>query len=171
MVVTLSLSILHSVSYIVRNFATMSIATKRKHSSEIDEASHLNPRSVCAEIRKLGLSVGEFLLEMVQDEHLTLTQLKAMKERLPAFSSAEWEKVAVVFDLRPTLDKYQLQAFTVPNAYLPPSHTRVMKSAVQWMSAVQWLDVYQDRGSQKREAARVRLMDAVCSFSSYAKEF
>ena len=61
-------------------------------------------------------------------------------------------------------------AYSVPHAYLPPSfHKRVMKDSIQW------LDVYQERGSQKREAARVRLVDAVglthsfwfCKFTTF----
>jgi hypothetical protein len=141
------------------------MSTARKHIGEIDETSSLNPSSVCAEIRKLGLSVGEFLLEMAQDERLTLMQLNAVKDMLPAPASAEWEKVAVTFGLEPTQDKYQLPAFTVPHAYLPPSfHARVMKSAVQW------LDVYQERGAPRREATRVRLMDTVRNFPSYAEK-
>jgi hypothetical protein len=132
---------------------------KRKHVAVVNQTSSLDPRSLCAEIRKLGLSVGEFPLEMAREERLTLTQLKAMKEKLPAFASAEWEKFALAFDLQPTQDKYQLGSFTVPHAYLPPSfHKRVMRDSVQW------LDVYQERGSQKRGAARVRLMDAVRVF-------
>jgi hypothetical protein len=102
-----------------------------------------------------GGSVGEFILDMARNERLTLQDLEALTEKLPAFASAEWEKVALTFGLDPTVDKYQLPPFSIPHAYLPPSfHRRVIKDSIQW------LDVYQER-FQKREAARVRLMDAV----------
>ena len=82
---------------------------------------------------------------------------RGVDEKLPSFPKSEWEKVAHLFGLNPTIDKYQLKPFSTPHAYLPPSfHKRVIKDAIQW------LDVYQERGSPKRETARIRLMDAVC---------
>jgi hypothetical protein len=96
-------------------------------------------------------------LEMAQNERLTPKDLKQLTEKLPSFASADWDNVAVAFGLDPSIDKYQLPPFSIPHANLPPSfHTRVMKNSIQW------LDVYQERGTQKREAARVHLMDAVC---------
>jgi hypothetical protein len=88
---------------------------------------------------------------------LTLTDLQSFNEILPAFPKARWDKVAPKFGLDVSRDIYQLETFTVPHLSLPPSfHKEVMRNSAQW------LDVYQEAGSHSREAARVRLMDAVC---------
>jgi hypothetical protein len=131
--------------------------SKRKKHEEGEDSEEVTAKFVCNLIRtSAGGSVGEFILDMARNESLTLQDLKALTDKLPAFASADWEKVALTFGLDPTVDKYQLPPFSIPHAYLPPSfHRRVMKDSMQW------LDVYQERGSQKREAARVRLMDAV----------
>lgn len=135
----------------------MDTRSKRKH-EEVDDPEEFTAAYVCNLIRQLGnRSVGEFILEMAQSERLTAKDIKAMMEKLPAFASADWETVAVAFGLDPSSNQYHLQPFSTPHARLPPSfHRRVMREAIQW------LDVYQERASQKREAARVRLMDAVC---------
>jgi hypothetical protein len=88
---------------------------------------------------------------------LTATDLQTFSETVPAFSKARWDKVAPKFGLDISRDIYQLETFSVPCLSLPPSfHREVMRNSAQW------LDVYQEAGSHSREAARVRLMDAVC---------
>jgi hypothetical protein len=134
----------------------MASPSKRKL-GEREEPKEFTASFLCNLIRAAaGRSVGESISDMARNECLTLQDLKVFTSKLPAFAGAEWEKVAPTFGLDPSVDKYQLQPFSIPHASLPPSfHRRVMKDSIQW------LDVYQERGSQKREAARVRLMDAV----------
>jgi hypothetical protein len=96
------------------------------------------------------------ILELTRPAGLTLTELKKHKAGAPAFASASWKDVAKQFNLDPSKDLYQLGTFSFPVASLPPSfHREVMKVSAKW------LDVYQERGAHDREAARVRLMDAV----------
>lgn len=61
------------------------------------------------------------------------------------------------FGLEVDKDMTQFKLFTVSRTFLPPSfHREVMKNSA-W-----WLDVYQETGAHtSREAARIRLMDAV----------
>lgn len=127
---------------------------KREH--EDSEPEELTAGFVCYLIQRMtGQSVGEFISDMVKKEVLTPEEVEELTDRLPSLPKSEWEKVALEFDLNPTMDKYQLQPFSIPHAYLPPSfHKRVMRNSIQW------LDVYQERGSSKRDAAHVRLMDA-----------
>jgi hypothetical protein len=54
---------------------------------------------------------------------------------------------------------YQLPTFSFSVTLLPPSfHKELMRESAKW------LDVYRERDTHEREAARVRLMDAVCAF-------
>jgi hypothetical protein len=91
--------------------------------------------------------------------------LQAFSETVPAFNKARWEKIAPQFGLEVDKDMTQLKLFTVSRAFLPPSfHREVMKNSA-W-----WLDVYQETGSHSREAARVRLMDAVSTWSFMVRD-
>jgi hypothetical protein len=114
---------------------------------------------LCNAIRQTGggrEDVGEVILDMMRHENLTLEDLKVLSQKLPSFARAEWKKVAPSLGLDSGFDKYQFKPLSLPHAYLPPLfHKRVMKDSMQW------LDVYRERGIQSREAARVRLMDAV----------
>ena len=98
------------------------------------------------------------ILDLARRAGLTLQELKKHKAGAPSesFSSASWKDVASRFNLDPSKDVHQLPTFSFPVASLPPLfHREVMKASAKW------LDVYQERGAHDREAARVRLMDAV----------
>jgi len=96
------------------------------------------------------------ILDLARRAGLTLKELKRHKAATPSFSNASWKDVAPKFNLDPSKDVHQLPTFSFPVASLPPSfHREVMKASAKW------LDVYQERGAHDREAARVRLMDAV----------
>jgi len=134
----------------------MAEQSEREHEEDLDQ-EEFSARFGANLIRKLtGQGVGEFILDMVQKKKLTLEELEPVLDKLPSSPETEWERVALSFDLNPEIDKYQLRLVAIPNAYLPPSfHERVMKDSIQW------LDVYQERGSPMKKAARLRLMDAV----------
>jgi hypothetical protein len=94
--------------------------------------------------------------EMATRGGLTWVDIKPCKPDLPSFSNAAWKNVAPRFNLDPDKNFHQLLTFSFPVTSLPPSfHKTVMTLSRQW------LDVYQERGAHRREAARVRLMDAV----------
>jgi hypothetical protein len=103
--------------------------------------------------------IADAIWELADEAKLTSTDLKRRKGKLASFSNASWEEVAPKFDLDPLRGFKQLDTFSFPIASLPPSfHREVMRVSTKW------LDVYQERDAQNREAARVRFMDAVCAF-------
>jgi hypothetical protein len=104
------------------------------------------------------------ILDLVRRAGLTLKEFKKYKAGAPSFSNASWKDVAPKLNLDPSKDVHQLRTFSFPVASLPPSfHREVMKASAKW------LDVYQERGAHDREAARVRLMDAVRASLIYRK--
>ena len=103
--------------------------------------------------------IADAIWELADEAELSWIDLKRRKCKLPSFSNASWKEVAPEFKLDPLRWFKQLDIFSFPIAPLPPSfHREVMKVSAKW------LDVYQERDSHTREAARVRLMDAVCAF-------
>jgi hypothetical protein len=50
----------------------------------------------------------------------------------------------------------------MPTAFVPQAGNEGFIEILFLGKHQEWLDVYQERGSQKGGAARVRLMDAVC---------
>jgi hypothetical protein len=91
---------------------------------------------------------------------VSLGDIKSFQQSPPSFSGAKWEDVANKFNLKADGGVSQLDQFTVKSAALPPSfHKTTM------ISSVKHTDVYQERDFHEREAARVRLMEAVCTSS------
>ena len=75
---------------------------------------------------------------------------------LPSFSGAKWTDLAKQFGFPNTLDNDRFEQVVIPIYSLPPSvHELIFKAA--WRTQ----DVYQERQVQRREAARVRIMDPV----------
>jgi hypothetical protein len=134
--------------------------TKRKHG--LDVLPELESFGLDKFARELKENGGRDLLAKVAIAiaslgGLTIKDLQTFSETVPEFANARWNKVAPKFGLDVSRDIYQLETFSVPRLSLPPSfHKEVMRNSAQW------LDVYQEVGSHGREAARVRLMDAVC---------
>ena len=96
---------------------------------------------------------------------LMIPDLQAFSDMVPTFSKAWWEKIAPQFGLEVDKDMTQLKLFTVSHTFLLPSfHWEVMKNSV-W-----WLNIYQETGSHSREAARVRLMDVVSTWSFMVRD-
>jgi hypothetical protein len=135
---------------------------KRRHETTFEELNEFDLDSLHESIWNKGgqALAAKAILDLALRANLTLTDLRKAKETLPPLASARWEDVALKFGLDPSKDTFQLQSFSVPHAFLPPSfHEAVMKASAQW------LDVYQERGAHKRaNSARARLMDAVCIF-------
>jgi hypothetical protein len=132
---------------------------KRKHEEAITpelKAYQLSELAARLEADDGRTRLAQASLTMAQLGGLTIPDLRAISETVPAFNKAQWEKVAPQFDLEADKDMTQLGLFAISRAFLPPSfHREVMRNA-SW-----WLDVYQETGVHTREAARVRLMDAV----------
>jgi hypothetical protein len=120
------------------------------------DAYHLDDFAAALEKEGGRDLVAEAIITMTAKSGLSLSDLQKLgKETDPVFSNSKpsWTDVAPNFGLDATRDINQLDTFSVPRLYLPPSfHRQVMEKSAQWMV------VYQDLGSG---TARVRLMDAV----------
>ena len=158
-----------SISFVVTSSTSTSTSTdmsrvdrKRKQPDQVNtNLSEFDLEGLVSAIFKKGGRelVATAVLEQTRLASLTLKELKKHKAALPSFSNASWEYVAKEFGLEPFGDFFQLPTFSVPVTSLPPSfHREVMKTSAKW------LDVYRERGAHDREAARVRLMDAVRAF-------
>jgi hypothetical protein len=138
--------------------------SKRKHQDEIlQELGSYGLDTLASQLQAEGgrARVAQAALTLAYLGGLTIPELQTFSETVPAFNKARWEKIAPEFGLDVDKDMTQLKLFSVPRAFLPPSfHRKVMKNSA-W-----YLDVYQETGSHSREAARVRLMDAVSTWSS-----
>ena len=133
------------------------MAPKRKREPGLEDLDEFDLDALSESLRRKGGPglVAKAILVLARNAGLTLEDLKTAKETRGA--SARWENVAPKLGLDPLTDTDQLGTFSVPHAFLPPSfHKSVMTASAQW------LDVYQERGAQRKEAARLRLMDAVC---------
>jgi hypothetical protein len=144
---------------------------KRKHQEEIlQELESYGLDTLASQLQADGgrARVAKAALTVAYLGGLTIPDLQTFGETVPPFSKAHWEKIAPQFGLAADKDMTQLKLFCVPRAFLPPSfHREVMKNSASW------LDVYQEMGRHSREAARVRLMDAVStwSFSLHAERY
>jgi hypothetical protein len=135
------------------------MAPKMKREPGLEELDEFHLDTLSDSLRRKGGPdlAAKAILDLARNAGLTLKDLKKAKETLPVFASTTWENVAPKFGLDPSNDADQLDTFSVPHAFLPPSfHKNVMTASAQW------LDVYQERGAHRGEAARMRLMDAVC---------
>jgi len=133
---------------------------KRRREQDLSDLDEFNLEDLLKQLQEKGGKdlAATAILDMAHLAGLTLTDLKNRKIAAPGFSKATWNDVAPKFGLDPYRDLNQLGEFSLPLVSLPPSfHREVMKILGQW------LDVYQERGAHQRGAARVRLMDAVCT--------
>ncbi|KAH9894747.1 hypothetical protein C8Q73DRAFT_789948 [Cubamyces lactineus] len=81
-------------------------------------------------------------------------EIKKARATLPSFSAATWQDLAGQYGLPTKYNARKLHQHRVSMCYLPPSfHTELFVSS--WRAA----DVYMDKIYQKREAARVRVLE------------
>jgi len=95
--------------------------------------------------------------ELCNQGRITNKRIKAGRISLPSFSTAKWDQFASSIGLPEDPEDVDLDSFFTPVYQLPPSfHTANFESA--WRAQ----DVYQEKASQTREEARVRILDPVC---------
>jgi hypothetical protein len=92
--------------------------------------------------------------------------IKMARTSLPSFSSTKWIDFAERFGLHNKLENNQFEQVITPVYHLPPSLHEIMFEAAWHVQ-----DVYQERREQRREVARVRIVDPVhpqslCFFQS-----
>ncbi|KAF8239902.1 hypothetical protein L208DRAFT_1235683 [Tricholoma matsutake] len=93
------------------------------------------------------------LFAHIANEAKTPTAFKKARIDLPSFS-AKWSDLAPQFGLSPDIEQLDLETFTTPKYYLPPSLHEAM-----FENAWRWQDVYREKVDQTREEARVRILD------------
>lgn len=139
------------------------MVSPKKRRLDSPDVSSLDLLDVVTRIMQLGDSKEAGLAairEMIRLLDVDTSDLNNVYDK-PSFSAATWNVTAPQFDLNPARGINQLEKFEVPSATLPPSFHRDVMTA-----SLKWIDVYQARDAQANEAARVRLMDAVCSSSN-----
>jgi hypothetical protein len=119
------------------------------------------PTNILDTLRNLSSDDQAKLIAGLSEElGVTDRAIKKARHTLPSFSGAKWDTFAGTYGLPQTMPSLKTARFhrhKTPTAYLPPSfHASVFKQA--WRA----MDVYQDRQDQKREAARVRVLESVC---------
>ena len=105
----------------------------------------------------LGPDLAYVLASLANDGQITASQIKKARIGLPSFSCAKWSELAPNFNLPVDLTMARFDSFSIAPVLLPPSFHETTAEA-----AWRILDVYQERVSQEREEARVRVFDAVC---------
>jgi hypothetical protein len=139
------------------------MASPKRRRLNLPDVSSLNLPDVITRIKQLGDSkeAGRAAIrEMIHLLDMDISDLNNGQDK-PSFSGATWKVTAPQFDLDPARGIAQLEKFEVPSAILPPSFHREVMTA-----SLKWIDVYKARDAQAHEAARVRLMDVVCSSSN-----
>ena len=104
-----------------------------------------------------GDDLAKLLGEIANLGKIKTVAIKKARTNLPSFSGAKWIDFAENFGLHDTLENNQFEQVVTPAYCLPPSVHEIMFEAA-WHTQ----DVYRERQQQRREAARVRIMDPVC---------
>lgn len=105
---------------------------------------------------ELGPDLAYVLATLADAGKISASQIKKARIGLPSFSSAKWSELAPNFNLPTDLTMAKFDSYSVAPVLLPPSFHETT-AEVSWRMQ----DVYQERLSQDREEARVRVLDAV----------
>jgi hypothetical protein len=97
----------------------------------------------------------KLLADIANHGKIKTAAFKKARTSLPSFS-AKWTDFAEKFGLPNRLENNRFERVVTPVYSLPPSVHEIMFEAA-WRTQ----DVYQERQVQRREAARVRIMDPV----------
>ena len=106
--------------------------------------------------------LAKVLADIANQGNVKTSSIKKARTSLPSFSGVKWIDFAEKIGLRNRLDNNQFERVTTPTYWLPPSIHEMMFE-VAWRTQ----DVYQEHHVQRREAARVRIMDPVCLQSHF----
>ena len=104
-----------------------------------------------------GDELAKLLGDIANHGKIKTAAIKKARSSLPSFSGAKWTDFAENFGLPDKLENSRFEQVTTPVFSLPPSVHELMFEAA-WRTQ----DVYQERQAQRREAARIRIMDPVC---------
>jgi hypothetical protein len=98
---------------------------------------------------------------IANEAKISTASFKKARINLPSFCDAKWSDLAPQFGLPSDIELLDLETFTTPKYYLPPSLHEAM-----FENAWRWQDVYHEKVDYTREEARVRLLDPVCEPNS-----
>jgi hypothetical protein len=97
------------------------------------------------------------LAHLANSVNLPNAAIKKARLDLPSFSAVQWSTFAQQYDLPMDAENLGLEPFSTPKYRLPPSFHQAMIE-----NAWRWQDVYREKVDQRREEARVRLLQPVC---------
>jgi hypothetical protein len=117
------------------------------------------PNGWMQKLLELGPDLVYVVASLASDGQITASQIKKARMSLPSSPGphAKWSELAPNFDLPVDLTMARFDSFSIAPVLLPPSFH---KTTVELAWRIQ--DVYQERLSQEREEARIRIFDAVC---------
>jgi hypothetical protein len=101
--------------------------------------------------------LAKLLADIANHGNIKTAKIKKARTSLPLFSGTKWGPFAESFGLPDTLDSCPFEQVSTPVYFLPPSIHETMFQAA-WHTQ----DVYQEWQVQRREEARVRIMDPAC---------
>ncbi|KIM77307.1 hypothetical protein PILCRDRAFT_622488, partial [Piloderma croceum F 1598] len=132
-------------------------AKRRKVSADEDVAASVDLEEgwVTKLLDLPGDKLAKLLGSIANQGKIKTAAIKKARTSLPSFSGAKWTDIAGHFGLpNYALENNRLEQFVTSVYNLPPSVHEIMFEAA-WHTQ----DVYQERQEQRREAARVRIMD------------
>ncbi|KAM6499857.1 hypothetical protein JOM56_005365 [Amanita muscaria] len=101
-----------------------------------------------------GDKLAKLLGGIANHGKITTSAIKKARTSLPSFSGVKWTSFTEQFGLPDSLEENPFERVVTPVYTLPPSVHEIMYEAA-WRTQ----DVYRERQKQRREAARVRIMD------------
>jgi hypothetical protein len=103
-----------------------------------------------------GDELAKLLGDIANHGKIKTAAIRKARISLPSFCCEKWTDFAEQFGIPDKLDNNRFEQVVTPIYSLPPSVHELMFEAA-WRTQ----DVYQERQEQRREAARVRIMDPV----------
>lgn len=130
---------------------------QRKTTEEVEASVKLEDGWLDKFLTMTTDNLARLLGEIANHGKVKTSAIKKARTSLPSFSGAKWRPFAETFGFPATLDNDLFEQVSTPVYWLPPSIHEIMFEAA-WCTQ----DVYQERQVQRREEARVRIMDPVC---------
>lgn len=130
---------------------------QRKTAEEVETSVDLEDGWLDKFLTMTTDDLARLLGEIANHGNVKTSAIKKARTSLPSFSGAKWRPFAETFGFPATFDNDLFERVSTPVYWLPaPIHEIMFEAA--WCTQ----DVYQERQVQRREEARVRIMDPVC---------
>jgi hypothetical protein len=137
--------------------AALAAKKQRKTAEEVEALVELEDGWLDKFLTMTTDDLTRLLGEIANRGKVKTSAIKKARTSLPSFSGAKWRPFADTFGFPATFDNNIFEGVSTPVYWLPaPIHEIMFEAA--WRTQ----DVYQERQVQRREEARVRIMDPVC---------